>query len=179
MCIKHALTTFPDFNNILGRTSNGDNNRFRVPTAKNTNPNVCLILSFTFTPNPHNDTHPHPHTPPTSTLLCACSVLGWRDNPVIIMRELLHPRAPRTASADGRLQPPSATAGSNTRNRPTATATTTNCMLSFFFCLLRFCSNTTCCCAKWAKVCGGGGGRNYFATFSNTQTYQPLGEKVF
>uniref|UniRef100_A0A8W7P4V4 BCL2-associated athanogene 6 n=1 Tax=Anopheles coluzzii TaxID=1518534 RepID=A0A8W7P4V4_ANOCL len=55
-------------------------------------------------------------------------VAGWRDNPVIIMRELLHPRAPRTASADGRLQPPSATAGSNTRNRPTATATTTNCM---------------------------------------------------
>uniref|UniRef100_A0A182UQW7 BCL2-associated athanogene 6 n=1 Tax=Anopheles merus TaxID=30066 RepID=A0A182UQW7_ANOME len=53
-------------------------------------------------------------------------VAGWRDNPVIIMRELLHPRAPRTASADGRLQPPSATAGSNTRNRPTATATTTN-----------------------------------------------------
>ncbi|XP_058177988.1 large proline-rich protein BAG6 [Anopheles ziemanni] len=48
---------------------------------------------------------------------------GRRDNPVVLVRDLLLPRAPRTASADGRLQPPSSGAGANnpqTRNQPTA-----------------------------------------------------------
>uniref|UniRef100_A0A182NIL5 BCL2-associated athanogene 6 n=1 Tax=Anopheles dirus TaxID=7168 RepID=A0A182NIL5_9DIPT len=52
---------------------------------------------------------------------------GWRDNPVIIMRDLLQPRAPRTASADGRLQPPSGAAGNaGAQNRQRPASTTTN-----------------------------------------------------